>query len=131
DRPLSPGEGVPVTFFGRRCWVPGGIAQIALKSGAAVLPGFCWYDEGFSDSYYLAAGPVIYPVSTGDRRADAIALTQRIYEVLEEQIRRRPEQWAMFRPFWPERGGEPLQPTAAGAAVSEEIPEISVRNADL
>jgi lauroyl/myristoyl acyltransferase len=131
DRPLSPGEGVPVTFFGRRCWVPSGIAQIALKSGAAVLPGFCWYDEQFSDTYYLAAGPVIYPMSTGDRRADAIALTQQVYDALEQQIRRRPEQWAMFRPFWPEHDAEPSPQAAVQAGDPEEMPEISVRNADL
>ncbi len=101
DRPLPPGEGVPITFFGRRCWVPGGIAQIALKSGAAIVPGFCYYDEAFSDTYYLYAAPVIYPVSTGDKRADAIALTQKMYDAIEEVVRRRPEQWAMFRPFWP------------------------------
>src|SRR5262249_58068257 len=111
----------------RRCWVPGGIAQIALKSGAAVLPGFCWYDEQFSDTYYLAAGPVIYPQPTGDRRADAIALTQQIYDALEPQIRQRPEQWAMFRPFWPERHVEPSQQAAAGV----EFSEVSVGNVDL
>lgn len=101
DRPLPPGEGVPITFFGRRCWVPGGIAQIALKSGAAIMPGFCYYDERFSDTYYLYAAPIIYPEPTGDKQTDTIALTQRMYDALEEMIRRRPEQWAMFRLFWP------------------------------
>jgi lauroyl/myristoyl acyltransferase len=101
DRPLPPGEGVPITFFGRRCWVPGGIAQIALKSGAAIVPGFCYYDSAFSETYYLYAAPVIYPESTGDKRADAIALTQKMYDAIEAMVRRRPEQWAMFRAFWP------------------------------
>jgi lauroyl/myristoyl acyltransferase len=107
DRPLPPGEGVPVTFFGRRCWVPGGIAQIALKSGAAVLPGFCIYDERYSDTYYLGGGPVIFPEPSGDRQADTIALMQRIFDALESQIRKRPDQWAMFRRFWPEHDAVP------------------------
>ena len=101
DRPLPPGEGVPIMFFGRRCWVPGGIAQIALKSGAAIVPGFCYYDSAFSDTYYLYAAPVIYPEPTGDKRADTIALTQKMFDAIEAIVRRRPEQWAMFRPFWP------------------------------
>lgn len=101
DRPLPPGEGVPVTFFGRECWVPGGIAQIALKSGAAIVPGFCYYDETFSDTYYLYAAPTIYPETNGDKKADAIALTQKMFDAMEEMIRLRPEQWAMFRAFWP------------------------------
>jgi lauroyl/myristoyl acyltransferase len=107
DRPLPPGEGVPVMFFGRRCWVPGGIAQIALKAGAAVLPGFCVYDEDYSSTYYLGAGPVIFPAPSGDRKADTVALMQRIFDALEAQIRDRPDQWAMFRRFWPEHDAVP------------------------
>ena len=105
DRPMPPGEGVPITFFGRRCWVPGGIAQIALKAGAAVVPGFCWYDEHYSSTYQLAAADVIYPENTGDKRADAIRLTQRMFDALEVFIRERPDQWAMFRAFWPDTEG--------------------------
>ncbi len=101
DRPMPPGEGVPITFFGRECWVPGGIAQIALKSGAAILPGYCIYDEDYSPTYYLGAGPIIYPETTSDKKGDAVRLTQRMFTALEEQIRARPDQWAMFRRFWP------------------------------
>src|SRR5271165_4632328 len=101
DRPEPVGEGVPIQFFGRECWVPGGIAQIALKSGAAILPGYCIYDEDYSTTYYLGAGPVILPEPTTDRKGDVIRLTQRMFSALETQIRERPDQWAMFRRFWP------------------------------
>jgi lauroyl/myristoyl acyltransferase len=103
DRPVGADEGVPITFFGRQCYVPGGIAQLALKSGAALLPGFCWYDDEYSSAYYVSAGPLIIPESTGDKHADTIALTQRMFDALESEIHQRPEQWAMFRRFWPER----------------------------
>ena len=106
DRPVPPDEGVPVTFFGRRCYVPGGIAQLALRTGAVVVPGACWYDATFSSTYYIGAGPVIYPESTGDKQRDATVLMQRIYDALEDFIRPRPEQWAMFRQFWPETDAE-------------------------
>ena len=118
DRPLPPGEGVPVTFFGRRCWVPGGIAQIALKSGAAVMPGFCWYDETYSNTYYLAAAGVIYPEHSGDKHADTIGLMQRMFDALEVFIRERPDQWAMFRAFWTD--GEPAE---NGDAPDQRTPE--------
>ncbi|MFI5274576.1 MAG: lysophospholipid acyltransferase family protein [Ktedonobacterales bacterium] len=122
DRPLPAGEGVPITFFGRRCWVPGGIASLAVKSGAAVLPGFCIYDEQYTDAYYLGAGPVIYPEQSGDRRADTARLTQRIFDALAEQIRARPDQWAMFRRFWPISDAA-IEPAAARetAAVAREV----------
>jgi len=119
DRPVSPGEGVPITFFGRQCWVPGGIAQIALKSGAAILPGYCIYDEDYSTTYYLGAGPIISPEPTRDRKGDVVRLMQRMFDALEVQIRARPDQWAMFRRFWPlatttampATGGETMQET--------------------
>lgn len=121
DRPMPPGEGVPITFFGRRCWVPGGMASIALKADAAVLPGYCVYDEQYSDTYYLGAGPVIVPEHTGDKRGDVARLTQRIFDALEAQIRARPDQWAMFRRFWPEHDAEPaLAALPEGAAVAHE-----------
>lgn len=120
DRPVSPNEGVPVRFFGRTCYVPGGIAQLALRTGAAVVPGACWYDATFSSTYYLGAGRVIYPQSTGDKRGDTIALMQRIYDALEEFIRPRPEQWAMFRPFWPETNTEAMAAVANSAEAERE-----------
>ncbi len=101
DRPLPPGEGTPVTFFGARCYAPSGVAQLALLSGAAVATGFCYYDGRHSKTYYALLNDPISFEPTDDREADVIALTQRIYSGLEEIIRQRPEQWYMFRPFWP------------------------------
>jgi lauroyl/myristoyl acyltransferase len=81
--------------------VPGGVAQLALLSGAAIFPGFAYYDKQFSSTYYTKVLPHFFATRTGDREADVIATTQRIYDALETVIRPRPAQWAMFRPFWP------------------------------
>lgn len=123
DRPLGPGEGTPVTFFGARCYAPSGAAQLALLSGAAVATGFCYYDERHSETYYAQLDELVIPESTGDREADVTALTQRLYSGLEEAIRKRPAQWYMFRPFWPESapGGQRAdamdRASSAGGAV--------------
>lgn len=101
DRPMTSKDGVPVTFFGRRCYVPAGPATLALLSGAVILPGYARYDAAYSPAYYSAVLTPFFAESTGDRQADIIATTQRIYTALEEIIRPYPEQWAMFRPFWP------------------------------
>jgi KDO2-lipid IV(A) lauroyltransferase len=101
DRPMAEGEGVPVEFFGRRCYVPGGVAQLALLSGAAIFAGFAYYDKQFSSTYYTKVLPHFFAERTGNREADVVATTQRIYGALEAVIRPRPAQWAMFRPFWP------------------------------
>jgi KDO2-lipid IV(A) lauroyltransferase len=122
DRPLPPGEGVPVTFFGKTCWVPGGMAQLAVRSGAAIVPGFCIYDEDYSSTYYLGAGPILYPETTGDRKTDAARLMQRMFTALEDQIRQRPDQWAMFRAFWPPNGSES---SAADASADTAAPALA------
>lgn len=122
DRPMAPGEGTPITFFGKTCYVPGGVAQLALLSGAAVAPGFAYYDTA-DDSYifqgYLAEP--FYPEPTGDREADTIALTQRMYDGIAAVIRQHPDQWYMFRPFWQEAVG-------AGASAASAVDTRAVEN---
>jgi KDO2-lipid IV(A) lauroyltransferase len=122
DRPLPRGEGVPVTFFGRRCYVPGGGAQLALLSGAPILPGFGRYDERHPTAFVGGVLPPILPESTGDRKADAQRLTQRIYDALEAIIREHPDQWYMFRPFWPDESprDDAADPAEAGSLKREQ-----------
>ena len=101
DRPVTPDEGTAVTFFGRKISVPGGPAALALKSGAAIIPGFVWY--GHHNQFYTRVYPPIFPrASKGEQKASEIArLTQYVYDVLEEMVRQWPTQWYMFRRFWP------------------------------
>jgi lauroyl/myristoyl acyltransferase len=101
DRPVKQDEGTTVTFFGRQTYVPGGPAALALKSGAAILPGYVWY--GHHNQFYTRVFPPIFPQKRkGEEQASEIArLTQRIYDTLEEVVREWPTQWYMFRQFWP------------------------------
>lgn len=129
DKPVPPGQGVPVTFFGKTCYVPSGIAQIALKSGATILPGYCRYDKNHSSTYYIGASVPIFPEHTGDKQADTIRLTQQMFDAMEEVIRQYPDQWAMFRRFWPEEDTPALannaprriSVAAASAALGEHV----------
>jgi phosphatidylinositol dimannoside acyltransferase len=101
DRPVKQDEGTAVTFFGRKTYVPSGPAALALKSGAAIIPGYVWY--GHRNQFHIRAFPPIFPQeSKGEERASEIArLTQRMYDALEEIVREWPTQWYMFRQFWP------------------------------
>ena len=110
DRPLDADAGVPVTFFGQRTYVPGGPAALALKSGAAIMPGYVWY--GHRHQFYLRAFPPIFPQDRkgAGKAEEVVRLTQCIYDSLEEMVREWPTQWYMFRPFWPTfRAEEALQ----------------------
>ena len=104
DRPMTAKDGVPITFFGSTTYVPGGPAALALKVGAAILPGFAWYDEKTPGVYYGKLCPPIIaePITGKTNEEQIIEITQRIYTVLEEIIREHPDQWYMFRRFWPE-----------------------------
>lgn len=119
DRPVSEKEGVPITFFGKTCYVPGGIAQIAIKTGSALVPGYCRYDDTYSTNYYIGALPPIFPESTGDRNRDITTVMQQIFTVLEEVIRKHPEQWYMFRRFWPEGEAHEVPPAPVAAPAIE------------
>jgi hypothetical protein len=74
---------------------------MAVRTGATILMGFTWHLEGYDDTLYGYVSEPIVPEPSGDRDADAAALTQRIFDVIEEVVRARPALWYMFRPFWP------------------------------
>jgi KDO2-lipid IV(A) lauroyltransferase len=99
DRPLRE-QGTPVSFFGRRTWLPSGPAMLALRTGAPVLVGHFLRRPDLV-SFQGAFEPLATPPPTGDRRADERALMQAVVDRLERLIQRHPEQWYMFRPMWP------------------------------
>ncbi|HEY0755308.1 MAG TPA: lysophospholipid acyltransferase family protein [Ktedonobacteraceae bacterium] len=107
DRPMSKEKGVEITFFGHKTYVPGGPAALALKSGAAIMPGFVWY--GLQQRLYVRAFPLIYPrpcQGPAQRKLEIARLTQCIYNALEELVGEWPTQWFMFRSFWPSAEAE-------------------------
>ncbi len=107
DRPMTKETGVEVTFFGHKTYVPGGPAALALKGGAAVIPGFVWY--GRNQKFFIKAFPPVFPRechSPEERTREIARLTRYIYGALEEVIREWPTQWFMFRSFWPAEAGQ-------------------------
>jgi phosphatidylinositol dimannoside acyltransferase len=110
DRPVGPEQGVGVTFFGRRAYVPGGSAALAVKTGAAILPGYVWYAP--NNHFHVRAFPPMFPreVSTNEERSQEIQrLTQYMFTCQEEVVRHSPTQWFMFRPFWPGQAADPAE----------------------
>lgn len=99
--------GVFVDFFGLPACTTPGPARLAMLSGAAVLPVFL-LREGSSGRHRVLVLPEIPLVRSGDRDADVIANTQRCTAVIEELLRRYPEQWIWFHKRWNTRPkGEP------------------------
>jgi KDO2-lipid IV(A) lauroyltransferase len=116
DRPV-PGEGVEVEFFGEGATVPAGPAAIALKTGAAVVPGYFMRDPN-GRGFIGAFDPPLDYALTGDKERDVATISQAIMAYMEALIRRNPSQWYMFRPMWP-KIVVPRRPAPAGRGAPE------------
>ncbi|MDQ6720515.1 MAG: hypothetical protein M3003_06945 [Candidatus Dormibacteraeota bacterium] len=93
------GTGHLMPFFGRPAPIPLGTASIALRLGTPLLPVCVWRLP--DDSYMAEAAPHVLAVSTGDRRADEIRVTQELIRHIEGFIRSHPEQWHVPHRIWP------------------------------
>lgn len=92
-------QSVFVPFFGELAATPRAAADLALRTGAAVVVGFC-QREG--DDYRLWMEEVV-PPGGADREAQAQALTAVLSERIEAAIRRAPEQWVWMHQRWKTR----------------------------
>ncbi len=107
DTNMTPPQGVFVPFFGVKACTASGLARVALKTDAAVLPGFLLWDETAS-GYVLRFGECLELRRTGDADADIEANTAAFTAAIEEAIRRNPEQWLWMHRRWKTRpAGEP------------------------
>ena len=109
DTNMTPPQGVFVDFFGIPAYTAAGLARIALRTDAAVVPGFTVWDPALR-KYRLRFEPMIPLVRTGDDDRDVIANTQAFTRVIEDYVRRYPEQWLWVHRRWKTRpeGQPPL-----------------------
>ncbi len=95
-------ESVFVDFFGIPASTTSGLARIALRTGAAVVPGFLCWDEA-RRKYRLRFEPAIAIARTGDEEADVIENTARFTRAIEDYIRAHPGQWLWVHKRWKTR----------------------------
>jgi KDO2-lipid IV(A) lauroyltransferase len=107
DTNMTPPQGVFVDFFGHPACTAPGLARVAMKTGARVLPGFLVWEDALRQ-YVLRFGAPIALESTGDTEADVIANTALFTKVIEGYIRQYPDQWLWVHRRWKTRpAGEP------------------------
>jgi KDO2-lipid IV(A) lauroyltransferase len=107
DTNMTPPQGAFVKFFGVDACTGTGLAHIARKTGAAVLPGFMLWEPA-EHRYVLHFGPEIEIPHTADAAADILAGTQLCTSAIESWIRRYPDQWLWIHRRWKTRPpGEP------------------------
>ena len=106
DTNMTPPQGAFVPFFGVPACTGSGLARVARKTGAAVLPGFLLEEPGCR--YRLHFGEEIVLDVTSDSERDAITNTARFTAVIERYVRQYPEQWLWMHRRWKTRpAGEP------------------------
>ena len=109
DTNMTPPQGVFVDFFGVPACTASGLARVALKTDAAVVPGFTLWDPELH-KYRVQLSPALELIRTGNNEADVIANTELFTKVIEQYARRYPEQWLWVHRRWKTRpeGMSPL-----------------------
>lgn len=102
DTNMTPPEGVFVPFFGIPACTTTSVARLAQKTGAAVVPAFTIWDKEIG-RYRVHFEPAVETTVTGDDAADALVNTARYTKVIEDFIRRYPDQWLWVHRRWKTR----------------------------
>ena len=109
DQNTAGEDGVFVDFFGVKASATNGLAKVAMRTGATVIPGFALWKPG-ERCYTLKFYPPLEMVRTGDDEKDLVTNTQRCQTAIEQAIREYPDQWLWIHRRWKTRppGERPL-----------------------
>ena len=102
DTNMTPPQGVFTDFFGIPACTASGLARIALRTDAAVVPGFTVWDPGLR-KYRLRFDPALKLIRTGNDDADVVANTALFTKVIEEYVRKYPDQRLWVHRRWKTR----------------------------
>jgi KDO2-lipid IV(A) lauroyltransferase len=107
DQNTTRDEGVFAEFFGIPAATTPAIATLALRTGAAVVPGFLIWDRK-TRKHRLHFDAPMEMITTGDPTRDIQENTRACNAVLEGMIRQYPDQWLWIHRRWKTRPeGEP------------------------
>jgi KDO2-lipid IV(A) lauroyltransferase len=99
DRPGN-NNTIQVAFFGRQTPFPRGVATLAMATGAAVLPVFVVLKGG---KYWgIIEKPIYFQSPSRKEREEGIRKgMEQLAKVFERYIKKYPDQWYNFYPYWP------------------------------
>lgn len=98
DQNVAKREGVFVEYFGRPACTGVGLAVMAMRSGAPVLPAFMARQP--SGKYKLILKPTVEAVCTDNYENDLMVNTQRFTKIIEDVVREYPDQYFWFHQRW-------------------------------
>jgi KDO2-lipid IV(A) lauroyltransferase len=92
-------KGIFVDFFGVPACTTFIAAKLALRTGAPMLPVFVPWNET-RRRYVIRVSPPLAIERTGNEEHDVRQLTEKFTKIVEEQIRRYPDQWLWIHKRW-------------------------------
>lgn len=107
DQNTVPHEAVFADFFGIPAATTSGIARLARRTGAAVVPAYNYWDPRIR-KYRLRYEPALELTATEDEQSDIHNYSTRFNEVIEDYVRRFPDQWLWVHRRWKTRPAHEL-----------------------
>jgi KDO2-lipid IV(A) lauroyltransferase len=101
DQNMAWQEGVFVDFFGEPACTNTGMALLARKTGAPVLPVFNFRQK--DGRYRVIIEPEVPLVRTGNKELDVLKNTEAFTRVIERYIRDAPDHWLWVHQRWKTR----------------------------
>jgi KDO2-lipid IV(A) lauroyltransferase len=102
DVNVLPRDGVFVPFFGKLACTTSGVAMMAMRTNAMIVPMCCvWNAE--TKKYEVYYGNLVEATNTGDRHRDVVETTAAFTAEMEKFIRAFPEQWLWIHKRWKTR----------------------------
>jgi lauroyl/myristoyl acyltransferase len=103
DRDIE-GRSLRVPFCGVPASMPVGAVQLAMRTGAPLVPTFSHRRNG--NRYDVFAEPPVELARTGDAQADLETNVRRLLQRFEPHLRRDPGQWTVLESVWDDKGTE-------------------------
>jgi KDO2-lipid IV(A) lauroyltransferase len=115
DRDIE-GPKARLPFFGEEATIPTGPIELALRTGATVIPSFCIRTEQGGINAYLEEP--LEMERTGDMERDIRVNTLRFLARVERRLREHPDQWVVLESIW---DGAPPRLESPPVATEEEV----------
>ena len=105
DRDIT-GNGCRLNFMGKEASFPTGAVELALKTGALIVPAFSVRQPHNRFSLYVE--PPLQMIVEGDRQQTVRENVRQLVSIMERYVRLHPEQWvAAFDVIWDNQGRGP------------------------
>jgi len=94
-------DGIFVPFFGKPAWTQSGVARIAEKTGAPIVPAFLV--RGVDGRFECHVERPLPVPRTGDPEADILGTVRLYTEAVESYVKAYPDQWMWMHERWKTR----------------------------